>query len=415
MTTKTKLELLPNEIFIECFQYLNAPDIFHSFDRLNYRFYRLIRNIPLHLNFQQLKKPLFKYFCQTILSNPEIKQNIISLQLSDEGTRGQIQSFLSLFSLNEFLHLRSLSLVKMNDDDAKQVLPMLSFLSDLYCLSYTGQRYTISDTNFVLSTLQIRILTITDFSFDSTFVNQNMSLISLTISLCGIIDLCSLLKCTSMLKYVRIERLYSETYMGNILDVSIGYTNAIHLKQLLLYSSNIDITILELLLKHAPNLEVFVIYSGYEEEMIDAKRWQHLIQSSLPHLRVFKFHFSYDTNNGYNEMLIKFPPFQTDFWCKQHHWYINCTIDNTGVKVYTIPYLRNDYTLSFTTSKMQKYSNTSLSYLNEFDNVKDLCLCTNAFRDDLPYYFRNVQSLLILDLGFFCCGHINKKTTNRMP
>ena len=50
-----KFELLPNEIFIECCQYLNAPDIFNSFDRLNYRFHTLIRTIPLHLNFQQLK------------------------------------------------------------------------------------------------------------------------------------------------------------------------------------------------------------------------------------------------------------------------------------------------------------------------------------------------------------------------
>jgi hypothetical protein len=51
-----KFELLPVEIFIECFQYLNAPDIFYSFDRLNNRFHTLIRNIQLNLNFQQLKK-----------------------------------------------------------------------------------------------------------------------------------------------------------------------------------------------------------------------------------------------------------------------------------------------------------------------------------------------------------------------
>ena len=91
MSTKMKFELLPNEIFIECFQYLNAPDIFYSFDQLNYRFHTLIRNIPLHLNFQQLKKSIFNQFCQIILSNPEIKQNIISLKLSNKGTRGQIQ------------------------------------------------------------------------------------------------------------------------------------------------------------------------------------------------------------------------------------------------------------------------------------------------------------------------------------
>ncbi len=68
-----KFELLPNEIIIECFRYLNAPYIFYSFDRLNIRFYTLIRNIQLHLNGQKFNKPLFNAFCQTILSNPEIK------------------------------------------------------------------------------------------------------------------------------------------------------------------------------------------------------------------------------------------------------------------------------------------------------------------------------------------------------
>src|SRR4051812_22942942 len=100
---KMKFEFLPNEIFIECFQYLNTLDIFYSFDRLNYRFYKLIRNILLHLNFQQLKKFKFNQFCQIILSNAEIKYNIISLKLSNDGTRGQIQEFLSLFPLNEFI------------------------------------------------------------------------------------------------------------------------------------------------------------------------------------------------------------------------------------------------------------------------------------------------------------------------
>jgi hypothetical protein len=54
-----KFELLPNEIFVECFQYLNAPDIFHSFDQLNHRFSKLIRSNPLHLNFDNMNKLIF--------------------------------------------------------------------------------------------------------------------------------------------------------------------------------------------------------------------------------------------------------------------------------------------------------------------------------------------------------------------
>ncbi|CAF4215929.1 unnamed protein product, partial [Adineta steineri] len=141
MATEITLESLPNEIFIEFFQYLNATDIFYSFDQLNHRFNKLIRNSPLHLNFQGFKKCLFNKFCQTIVSNPEIKQNISCLQLSNDGTYDQIQSFISLFSLNDFIHLRSLSLIKIDYESAKHVLPMLRFLTNLYYFSYTPGRF----------------------------------------------------------------------------------------------------------------------------------------------------------------------------------------------------------------------------------------------------------------------------------
>ena len=68
-----KFELLPNEMFIAFFQYLNTPDIIYSFDQLNYRFYKLIRNISLYLNFQQLNKSSINNFCQIILSNNIVK------------------------------------------------------------------------------------------------------------------------------------------------------------------------------------------------------------------------------------------------------------------------------------------------------------------------------------------------------
>jgi len=73
-----KFELLPNEILIECFEYLNAPDIFYSFDQLNYRFYKLIRTISLHLDCQYAPKSMFDQFCTKILSTPEISTSSLS-------------------------------------------------------------------------------------------------------------------------------------------------------------------------------------------------------------------------------------------------------------------------------------------------------------------------------------------------
>ena len=58
-----KFELLPQEMLIECFQYLNAFDIFYSFDQLNSRFNNLIRHIPLHIYFQNVNKSISDQFC----------------------------------------------------------------------------------------------------------------------------------------------------------------------------------------------------------------------------------------------------------------------------------------------------------------------------------------------------------------
>ncbi|CAF4357933.1 unnamed protein product, partial [Adineta steineri] len=129
----TKFELLPNEIVIECFQYLTAADIFYSFDQLTYHLHTLIRSILLHINFQNIQKSIFDGFCHRIAINPEIKSQIISLQLANKDACEQIQAFLSLVPLNELVHLRSLILINLNADIAKQIKIMLSFLTNLSC------------------------------------------------------------------------------------------------------------------------------------------------------------------------------------------------------------------------------------------------------------------------------------------
>ncbi|CAF0912276.1 unnamed protein product [Adineta steineri] len=184
MMVKIKFEFLPNEILFQCFQHLNAPDLFHSFDQLNSHFSILIRNIPLYLNFFQMKKSLFHHFCQIILVNSEIKQKIIYLQLSNNGTHGQIEHFLSLFSLNTFLNLRSLSLIDFNENNIKQVLSILPFLSNLYSFSFTGTNIETLEIISSISKSKLRILTVRYLEFESTSINQTttIGITSLTIT-----------------------------------------------------------------------------------------------------------------------------------------------------------------------------------------------------------------------------------------
>ncbi len=58
-----KFALLPNEIINECLACVIGVCIFKSFDQLNYRFNKLIRNIPLHAILLDTRKLLGYRFC----------------------------------------------------------------------------------------------------------------------------------------------------------------------------------------------------------------------------------------------------------------------------------------------------------------------------------------------------------------
>ncbi|CAF1258033.1 unnamed protein product [Adineta steineri] len=313
-------EFLPNEILFQCFQYLNVPDVFHSFDKLNLRFSKLIRNIPLYLNFCQMKKSLFNHFCQIILLNSEIKQKIIYLQLSNDGTHGQIEHFLSLFSLNTFLNLRSLSLIDLNENNIKQVLSILPFLSKLYSFSFTG---TNIETLKTISKSKLRILTVRYLEFESTSINQTtiIGITSLTITDSQLDNskLFKLFEYVPMLKYLNIQTLAnSEMNKHNELK-----TNANYLKTFIINDCKVIFGHLILLLKYTPNLKIFSIFIMSDIYMSDGIRWQKLIESSLKYLTIFKFYFQEKKSENLIEKLNKFQQFQNDFWHKQHQWYTN--------------------------------------------------------------------------------------------
>ena len=66
-------ESLPNEIFVELFDYLNTFELFTIFDRFNLRFHQLIRQIPLRVDLQRVRKTTFDQFCTLLQTNPTVK------------------------------------------------------------------------------------------------------------------------------------------------------------------------------------------------------------------------------------------------------------------------------------------------------------------------------------------------------
>ena len=124
-----------------------------------------------------------------------------------------------------------------------------------------------------------------------------MLITSLTISYCRSHELCELFKYASMLKYLKIEDLSDYIQQYDLAKFPIE--KAVYLKQLIVDYCMDDFEIVEQLLKRIPNLTIFTINAPHHMDMIDANRWQHLIECSLSNLRIFNFYFGFRYSHYY--------------------------------------------------------------------------------------------------------------------
>ncbi|CAF1582932.1 unnamed protein product, partial [Adineta ricciae] len=350
-------ELLPNEIVLECFIYLNAPDLFYAFDNLNNRFQQLIENIPLSVYCQDVRKRIFDQFCSQLHIKLQIKRNIYSLQLSNKNeTCGQIGCFFSQFSLDEFDHLRSLILINVKPDEIQTLEYALLSLSNLSYFAYNLKSNSILNS-FTLSLPNLRRLVLENF-YEWPFLTRQMTLNTLThvtITNCNDDEYYEVIQNTSMLKYL-------------------------------------EITNLSLMSKKLPNLKILTLsVASGDEDLLDALSWQNLISSSLSHLRIFKFYFSitlYDENindwlNTIGFNMIK--NFENDFWTKQHHWNIAYQLEIDHIIVFTLPCMKYD-------CKITSHTKFSQNYLS-MDHIMYLTLGSSVILNHLNTFFSNLHSL----------------------
>ncbi|CAF1494892.1 unnamed protein product [Adineta steineri] len=378
-----KFESIPNEIFIEIFEFLSIFDIFYSFNQLNDHFNELIRTIPLHLNFKYIQKSTFDRFCKFLLTNPDVKNQVYSLKLSNKDTCGQINEFLSFFSLDEFIHLHSLTLIQVKENSLqklKSILPLIPQLHSFHLLDSNDIQLTYP----LPSNLQI--LTIPTLSS----IDKLSSITNLTISGCSIDQLLNhLFKYAPMLTYLNIQ--YLSSYYSTITNYSnVNFTKAVHLKELVISNFQYKFEDLKCLVKYIPKLITLKFTGTYDLDMIDANQWESLIKSSLSCLETFKFIFNYIYKPNDNHMEDRFNQFQTDFWIKQHQWHTEYSLSNHSALIYTVPYMLNSYKLDIDSNR---YSNQLINTLN---NVKNLTLYRAPIRETWGHCFSNVISLTIL-------------------
>ncbi|UJR07300.1 hypothetical protein I4U23_011588 [Adineta vaga] len=375
-----KFELLPNEILLECFKYLNGTDIFYAFDFLNNRYYNLIRSIPLRLNFRHVQKSTFDQFCEQILSNPGIKNRIRSLHLSHETVYDQISTFLSRFSLDQFLHLRSLCLAVDYEGYARKDMKWAEEIDNIVT---------------ALSRSNIQSLSVPVLELNFAVLDPFTSVINLTIShSCSVSRVCLFFKYLPKLQYLSINYLKGcDWWKIDELNSTNEHT-ATHLKQLIVRGSPVyfgSFNSLETILRKTPNLSSLTISVENDLEILNPQDWQRLIESVLPRLTNFQFKFGMTYLRKDNDIYKRFEHFQNDFWY-QNHWYTECALSKSCACIYTIPYPSNEYTLI---SYTERYCDVSNTDLGTFDKVTILTLSLQSITTTCEHYFSSVNSLTL--------------------
>ncbi|CAF1473546.1 unnamed protein product [Adineta ricciae] len=375
----TRLEFLPNEILIQCFEYLNAFYIFHAFDQLNHRLNRVIRGISLCIDMEEdIDKSVFDRFCIKMLLNPQMKNQVHSLSLPSHGSGRpknlQTKTFLSFFSLEEFQNLQRF---KINAD----IKPIPTGFTSSYFNSES--RLDFCNASFP----KLRALSMSRLNHPLEDLEiTNLSITNLRVDYCDMNDIYYFSKCAPMLKYLHVNT-FSRSSNSSKKNTKESW---LFLERLILddvHCSSLDA--FEAFLKVTPNIKSLSISSD-EIDLIDAAEWERLITISLPHLDVFQFMFICSCYRNRDEIIDKFQAFQTDFWQKQHNWFIEYSVIGDKALIYTIPFAPN---MDILKRHREIYRHNFKDNVNTFVNVRKLALDEEMLTNKCKAYFPNVTSL----------------------
>jgi len=377
--TMMKLELLPNEVLCLCFEFFDVIELFNAFDGLNQRFSRLIRQIPLYLNFKFVRKSIFDEFCARLSSDDQIRNQIYSLKLSNSRTFKEIELFLSKFTFDQFPRLQSFEFDTINEKNVEQLNTMLPSVPELHRLCLlTNELYLLE--NIPLSKLKVLYI-------DSIVNLCNLSSIThLSIRRCTFTDIgTDIFRYLPVLKYLRIEHILHFNHENE----HIHSSTAIHLKRLIF--DDVFVENFEQLIEifcHTPNLTNLTIAHGFIKQM-HVDKMQEIIESFLPLLKVFKFNFLTDISNRQEIGIRLFDSFQTDFW-HQYQWFTEYVIQNNYIYIYTIPNPIDKYNISLFRDRY------ATNHINAFDNVRSLKINPGQ-NHAYEFYFAHIEELQLVN------------------
>ena len=385
MTTyNASLLTLPVEILHHIIDYLDTPTIFLSFPNVC-TYLRAISHTynRYQLDFNSISKPDFHRICQYIPC-----EDILSLTLSDGNeTPGQIKLFLSLFNIEQFTRLLSLTLLEIDDDNLSQIL-CLDITSTLTSLSINWQEShcpankTLSLLSTLLKRLNLRRLTLKTSSYTIGEISWPVqcTLEHLTLMYITQKQYCTLLRETPNLRTLVLNHCSMHQINDNIstLSVPVSYKQ---LTSLILIDSRMSMNGLTSILSITPSLiylKIICLPDSFDT-IIDGCHWEQFIRANLPVLHRFEFFFTNIYNAYYEPRDVEsiISRFRTPFWSEEKHWFVTCDYINylNQVMLYTTPLCTTDFTYECEANKVSYSTSIAMDdYALITDNVRTINL-----------------------------------------
>jgi hypothetical protein len=342
------LYTLPTELLHRILDVLNNETIL-SFGYVCKRFRTIINTYNRYnLNFQSISKPYFHAICHLIHPG-----NIISLTLSnDNKTPDQIKYFLSFFQLEQFIRLRSLTLIQIEENQFNTIFQSKTIISSLHSLSITFRNNRVNDLKIVhllssiISNTNLQHL---DFALSSNKIDQlswpdQCLLQSLIISTrITFKQFSTILSHSLQLKKLVLQDCTIQDCVNN--ESLISYPQLI---SLVFEDSELDMYRCEFILSLVPSLEHLQIVGG--TNLSDGSRWEQFIQKKLLKLNKFQFAFCgsadvlFENSNDVESLIISF---RTPFWLVVKQWFVVCYYfkDSSNYSLYSLPICKSNVRL----------------------------------------------------------------------
>ena len=393
-------ESLPNEIFLDIFDYFDGSDLIYAFDALNSRFnsflyqeYRRFR-----FDFRSISKVQFDQICQQHL--PRIADQVIALSFASlNDIPEQFPLFYSyISSFNSFTHLQSLSLPCSEKHETtmtlvdKRCYHLSSENSEWFFKNFDNNHnhfQSIIESIWSLSKLvhcKMGVLSLAKVL--PTRTSMSIECLSWDEGAISCNQLVQLIQHTPCVKHLSISLEDREKDY-----IPILFSTLITFKLRIYYVAQYQKIIL--LLQNMPNLYSLEINSTFQA--FYGHQLEDLITNYLPKLSKFRLKMMMGATCAHNVLrkaISCVDSFRSSFWIETHRWFVRCFSLHAMIHICTVP---NTFADSSDSLPYLFYSTDPHDHLQSFD-YDTTNTYHHRFFNNLPFPhlpFTNIESLMV--------------------